>query len=238
GDWISAGDPVVEFDPADQEFSLEQSRFDLAQAEQEIVKADAQSAVQAAEDDVALLHARFEARRAELDASGNELVSAVDAKKNLLLLDEARHQLAQLEKDVVSHRETSRASTDVLREKRNKAQLSVQVAQRNIDGLVLRAPFDGFVVVRENSNAFGGPIFFGMALPEFRAGDSLFSGATLADVVDTSRLEVSAKVPEGDRANVSAGQPTEVLVDAMPGTMLRGSVRTISSVAARQPFGG
>src|SRR5262249_55583504 len=30
----------------------------------------------------------------------------------------------------------------------------------------------------------------------------------------------------------------EVLVDAMPGTTLRGSVRTISSVAARQPFGG
>jgi HlyD family secretion protein len=177
-------------------------------------------------------------RRAELAAASNELVSAVDAKKNALLLDEARQQLAQLEHDVVSHREASRASTNVLREKRNKAQLSVQVAQRNIDSLVLRAPFDGFVVVRENTNVFGGPIIWGMAIPEFRAGDSLFSGATLADVVDTSRVEVSAKIAEGDRANVSAGQPADVTVEAMPGTTLRASVRTISGVAARQPFGG
>lgn len=238
GEWVSAGDSVVEFDPAEQAFSLEQSRFDLQQAEQEIVKADAQAAVQAAEDDVALLHARFETRRAELGVSANELLTAVEGKKNLLLLEEARHQLAQLEKDVQSHREATRASTNVLREKRNKAQLSVQVAQRNIDNLVIRAPFDGFVVVRENPGAFGGPIFFGMPIPEFRPGDSAFSGATIADVVDTSRVEVSAKVPEGDRANVTAGQSTEVRVDAIPGSMLKGSVRTVSSVASRQPFGG
>jgi HlyD family secretion protein len=238
GQWVNAGEPVVEFDPADQMFQLEQSRFDLAQAEQEIVKADAQAAVQAADDDVALLHARFEVRRAELSVSGNEFISAVEAKKNELLLAEARQQLAQIEKDVQSHRETNRASTNVLREKRNKAQLSVQVAQRNIDNLIITAPFDGFVVVRENPQAFGGPIFFGMPLPEFHAGDSVFPGATIVDVVDTSRIEVGAKVPEGDRANVNAGQPTEVTVDAVPGTTLKGSVRAVSSVPSRQgPFG-
>jgi hypothetical protein len=236
GQWISATDPIVEFDPAEQEFQLEQSRFDLAAAEQELAKADAEAAVQIADDDVALLHARFDVRRAELAASGNELISDVEAKKNTILLEEARQKLAQLENDVKSHRDTTRASSNVLREKRNKAQLSVQVAQRNIDNLVVRAPFDGFVVVRENYGAFGGPIFPGMPIPEFRAGDTTFSGATIADVVDTSRLEVSAKVPEGDRANLNAGQPTDVSVDAVPGLTLHGTVRAISSVAARSPF--
>ena len=236
GQWLTEDEPVVEFDPAEQEFQLEQSRFDLASAEQELTKADAEAAVQAADDEVALLHARFDVRRAELAASGNELISEVEARKNLLLLEEAKQKLAQLEKDVQSHRETARASTDVLREKRNKAQLSVQVAQRNIDNLIVRAPFDGFIVVRENWNAFGGPIFPGMPIPEFRSGDTTFSGATLADVVDTSRLEVTAKVPEGDRANVNAGQPTEVSVDALPGVTLHGKVRAISNVAARSQF--
>src|SRR5262249_37324364 len=165
GQWIHEGDPIVEFDPAEQEFQLEQSRFDLAAADQEIAKSDAEAAVQAADDDVALLRARFEVRRAELAASGNELVSDVEAKKNVILLEEARQKLAQLEKDVQSHRDATRASGNVLREKRNKAQLSVQVAQRNIDNLTLRAPFDGFVVVRENYGAFGGPIFPGMPIP-------------------------------------------------------------------------
>ena len=237
GDWVSAGDTVVEFDPAEQNFNLEQARFDLDQAEQNIAKAQAENAVQAAEDELALVHARFEVRRAELNASGNELISAVDAKKNLLLLDEAKQQRAQLEQDVQRHRETSGAAAAVLREKRNKADLSVQVAQRNIETLRIRAPFDGFVMLRENTNAFGGPLFFGMAIPEFRAGDSVYPGQTLADVVDTSHIEVSAKVPEVDRANINAGQPIDVAVDAVPGLSLHGSVRAVSNVASRSsPF--
>jgi multidrug resistance efflux pump len=236
GQFIHQNDPIVEFDLAEQEFQLEQSQFDLASANQELAKADAEAAVQVADDEVALLHGRFDVRRAELAASGNELISDVEAKKNTILLEEAKQKLAQLEHDVQSHRETTRASSNVLREKRNKAQLSVQVAQRNIDNLVLRAPFDGFVVVRENYGAFGGPIFPGMPIPEFRAGDTTFSGSTIADLVDTSRLEVSAKVPEGDRANLNAGQPTDVSVDAVPGLTLHGTVRAISSVANRSPF--
>jgi HlyD family secretion protein len=237
GDWVTSGDTVVEFDPAEQEFNLEQAQLDLDQADQNIVKAQAQHDVQAAEDELALVHARFEVRRAELDASGNELISAIDAQKNVLLLEEAKHQLAQLEQDVQRHREASGADVAGLREKRNKAALSVDVAKRNIDNLHIRAPFDGFVMVRENPNAFGGPLYFGMAIPEFRVGDSVFSGQTLADVVDTSHIEVSAKVPEGDRANVNAGQPIDVAIDAVPGLSLRGSVRTVSSVANRNPFG-
>lgn len=236
GDWVTAGDTVIEFDTAEQAFNLEQARFDLDQAQQNIAKTEAENAVQAAEDELALVHARFEVRRAELDASGNELISAVDAKKNDLLLEEARHQLAQLEQDIQRHRETSGASVAVLREKRNKADLSVQVAQRNIDNLRMRAPFDGFVMLRENTNAFGGPLFFGMAIPEYRAGDSVYSGQTLADVVDTSQIEVSAKVPEVDRANINAGQPIDVAVDAVPGLSLHGSVRAVSNVASRSPF--
>src|SRR5262249_26087882 len=164
------------------------------------------------------------------------LVSDVEAKKNVILLEEAGQKLAQLEKDVQSHRDATRASGNVLREKRNKAQLSVQVAQRNIDNLTLRAPFDGFVVVRENYGAFGGPIFPGMPIPEYRAGDTTFSGNSIADLVDTSHLEVTAKVPEGDRANLTAGQPTDVAVDAVPGLTLHGKVRAISSVANRSPW--
>ena len=70
----------VEFDAAEQEFNLEQARFDLQLAEQEIVKADAQAAVQVGDDDVALLHARYDVRRAELDLQSNELVSAIKAR--------------------------------------------------------------------------------------------------------------------------------------------------------------
>jgi multidrug resistance efflux pump len=235
GDAVKAGDVVMEFDASEQEFNLEQARFDLELAVQDMVKADAQSAVQTADDEVALLHARYDVRRAELDVQSNELVSAIKAQQNVLTLDEAKQRLAQLEADVKTHRETSRASADGLREKRNKAQLSVQVAQRNIDSLRVRAPFDGFITVRINFNAFGGIGFPGV-MPDYRVGDAAFPGQSIADLIDASHVEVTAKLPEQDRANVAPGQSVEVAVDASPAATLRGTVRTVSGVASRGVF--
>ena len=235
GDAVKAGDVVVEFDAADQEFNLEQARYDLQLAEQEIVKAEAQAAVQTADDEVALLHARYDVRRAELDVQSNELVSAIKAQQNVLALEEAKQRLAQLEADVKIHRQTSRASAEGLREKRNKAQLAVQVAERNIDSLRVRAPFDGFVTIRTNFMAFGGIGFPGV-MPDYRVGDATFAGQPIADLIDASKIEVTAKLPEQDRANVSPGQSVEVAVDGVPASTLRGTVRTVSGVASRGIF--
>jgi hypothetical protein len=232
---VKAGDTVLEFDAAEQEFNLEQARFDLQLAEQEIVKAETQAAVQAADDEVALLHARYDVRRAELDLQSNELVSAIKGEQNVLSLDEAKGRLTQLETDVRTHRETSRASGAGLREKRNKAQLSVQVAERNIESLHVRAPFDGFVTVRTNFMAFGGIGFPGM-MPDFRVGDAAFAGQPIADVIDASQIEVTAKLSEQDRANVAPGQTADVSVDALPDATLHGTVRTVSGVASRGIF--
>lgn len=233
---VRSGDVVVEFDAAEQEFNLEQARFDLRLAEQDLVKADAQAAVQAAEDEVALLHARYDVRRAELDTQSNELVSEIKAKQNVLLLDEARQRLAQLDADVKTHKTTSHASADGSREKRNKAQLAVQIAERNIESLTVRAPFDGYVTVRTNFQAFGGIVFSAAAMPEYRVGDSTFAGQPIADVVDTSRVEVTAKLSEQDRASVAPGQLVEVAVDTLPDERLRGTVRAVSGVASRSMF--
>jgi HlyD family secretion protein len=238
GTGLKQGDVIVEFDPSEQEFALEQAQFDLALAEQEMAKAAAEAAVQAAEDDVALLKARFDVRRAELDAAANELVADVVAKQNLLLLDEARQRLAQLEVDVKSHQVTSTASGAVLREKRSKAQIAVEVARRNIESLRVRAPFDGFVTLRPNFMAFGGVLFQGAVVPEFRVGDVTNPGALIGDLIDTSRVEVTAKLPEADRANVNKGQAVKISVDAVPDARLDGTVRAVSGVANRQMFEG
>ena len=102
--------------------------------------------------------------------SGNEFIGAMDAK-NKLSLEEARRRLAQLHEDVKSRAATNQASLAVALEKRNKAQLAMQRAQQIIDSLVMRAPMDGVVSLKENRDASGGMFFFGMVLPEYRAGD-------------------------------------------------------------------
>jgi multidrug resistance efflux pump len=238
GSAVKAGDVIVEFDASEQEFALEQATFDLQLAEQEIAKAEAETAAQSADDEVALLKARFEARRAELDASTSELVGTILAAQHKLLFEEARQRLAQLEVDVKSRRQAAAASGAVLRERRMKAQVAVDVARRNIENLTMRAPFDGFVTLRMNMMAFGGVIFAGAVMPEYRVGDTANPGQLIADVIDTSRVELTAKLAEFDRANVQPGQVVRVAVDALPGVELAGAVRSVSGAPSRNMFEG
>ncbi|MGH9218916.1 MAG: efflux RND transporter periplasmic adaptor subunit, partial [Vicinamibacterales bacterium] len=230
------GDLIAEFDASEQEFALEQANFELQLADQEIAKAVAEAAVIAADDEVAFLTARFNVRRAELDARANELVGSLVAQQNVMLLEESRAKLAALEKEVASHKETSTASTAMIRERRLKAQAAVATARRNIESLRVVAPFDGFVSVRANFNALGGIVFSGSVMPDFKAGDAANPGTLFAELIDTSRVEVTAKLAEVDRANVAPGQPVNIRVDAAPDIQLTGKVRAVSSVASRQMF--
>ena len=233
---VKSGDPVVEFDPADQQYALEQAKSELAEAEQEIVKMKADAAVQGAQDDVALLTARFDVRRTELDAAGNEFIGALDAQKNVLSYEEAQRRLAQLQEDVKSRAATNVASLAVVQEKRNKAQLAMQRAQQVIDSLVIKAPFDGVVSIKENRDASGGMIFWGMILPEYRAGDQIWPGRPVADVIEAGRMEVRAKIDESDRPNLVAGQPAVVEVDALPGEKFKARIGQLSGLANRASF--
>ena len=233
---VKAGTPVVEFDPADQQYALEQSKSELDEAEQGIVKIKADAAVQASQDEVALLTARFDVRRGELDSAANEFVGAMDAQKNALSLEEARRRLAQLLEDVKSRAATNQASLAVALEKRNKAQLAMQRAQQVIESLVIRSPFDGVVSLKENRDASGGMIFWGMILPEYRAGDQIWPGRPVADVIESGRMEVRAKIDEGDRPNLVAGQPAVVEVDALPGEKFTAKIGQLSGLANRANF--
>jgi HlyD family secretion protein len=233
GTSVKAGDVVVEFDPADQQFALNQAKTEVDEAEQEITKLKADAAAQAAQDEVSLLTARFDVRRAELDTNGNEFVGAIEAQKNLLSLEEAKRRLAQLEEDVKSRATTNEASLAVALEKRNKATLAVQRAQSVIESLLLKAPMDGIVMLKENRDAAGNMMMWGMALPEYRAGDSVWPGRAIADVIEGGRMELRGKVDENDRANLSEGQAARIEVDSLPDQAFKAKVGALSAQAKR-----
>ena len=236
GTRIKPGDVVVAFDPSEQQFKLEQARSEVAEAEQQIAKSKADAAVSAAQDKVSLLKARYDVRRAELDVSRNELLSAIDAQKNVLALDEAKRRLAQLEQDVKSRVASNQASLAILQEKRNKSGLSMQQAQQAIESLNVKASIGGVVSVKDNMDAMGGMMFTGMVLPEYREGDVVRPGRIVAEVLETADMEIKAKVTETDRSNVNAGQPVQVKIDAYPGLVLPGHVKSVAGLATSNFF--
>src|ERR1700691_1579265 len=231
---VKKGDVVVEFDPSEQRYKLDQNRSELLQADQEITKAKADAAVLAAQDKVALLKARFDVRRAELDVQKNELVSAIDGKKNQLALEQAQRVLAELEQDIQSHTASGEATIYLAQEKRNKAKLAMDQAQENIDKMRVPAAIDGLVSIEKNRDASGGFFFDGMTLPDYREGDQVEAGSSIAEVIDSREVEIACKINEHDRSNIKAGQPAEIEFDALPGQIFHGSVKTVGGMSMKQ----
>jgi multidrug resistance efflux pump len=230
---VKKGDLVMEFDPSEQRYKLEQNRSELLQAEQEITKAKADAAVTAAQDKVALLKARFDVRRAELDVQKNELVSTIDARKNDLMLEQARRVLAELEQDVKSRSASGKAAIALAEEKRNKAKLAMDEAQQSIQKMRVAAPMDGLVALEKNEGAAGGFFFGGMTLPEYREGDQVQAGRKVGQVIDPKEMELAVKVGELERNSIKEGQPVDIELDALPGSMFHGTVKTVGGMNNR-----
>lgn len=236
GTLAKKGDLVIEFDPSEQHYKLEQSRSELMEAEQEITKAQADAVVLAAQDKVALLKARYGVRSAELDVEKNELLSKIDANKNNLALEQAKRVLAETDKDLESHKQAGQAAIYLAQEKANKARLSMNQAQQNLDKLRVTAPMDGIVSVQRNMNAVGGFYFTGMSVPDFHAGDQAQPGSPIAKIVDPAGMDLTCKVSELDRGNISTGQAVQVTFDALPGQMFSGKVKNMGSVSSHEYF--
>ena len=234
GTAVKKGDLVMEFDPSEQRYKLDQNRSELMQADQEITKARADAAVVAAQDKVALLKARFDVRRAELDVLKNELVSSIDARKNDLALEQAKRVLAELEQDVKSRSASGEATISLAEEKRNKAKLAMDQAQDNINKMRVTAPMDGLVALEKNQGAAGGFFFSGMSLPEYHEGDQVEPGRSVGQVIDPKGMELIAKVGELERNNIKEGQLVDLQLDALPGSTFHGTVKTVGGNNARR----
>ena len=228
---VAKDDVIVEFDPADQQYALEQAESELLEAEQEILKRRADVQAQQAADKVTMLTAQFDVRRAELDALVDaDLIAANDHKIRQMELQEAKYRLSKVEQDVAHRTTTSKAGLAVLEERRTKTRLAAERARQNMDNLVVRAPIDGFVSIRENMDASGGIIFGGMSLPPYRVGDNVYSGRPVGDVFEIKTMEIRARVNEQERANVSPGQPARVECDALPGLVLEAKVTAVAGL--------
>lgn len=234
GSFAREGDLIVEFDDSEVRARLEEKQLELDQVDEQIRKAEADLAIRNNQDQVELLNARYSVRRAELEVKRNELLSEIDRKKNLLTQDEAQRRLKQLESDIKSRLEQSKAEMAVLHERKNKAVLEMARERQRLGLVKLLAPMSGLVAIRQNFS--GGFRMFGMQLPDVREGDQVSPGMLVADVLDLSELEISAKVGELDRANLREGQDVLVQLDAIPEKQFTGRIKSMSGTASANFF--
>ena len=201
GSVLKKGELIARIDASDVQASIAAAAAGVRLAEAGARQAE--SAVQQARVEQANAEAEYR-RSQDLQAQGFVSTQALEALKRRL--DAARAGLASAQAGAGS------AQAGV-----QQAQAQLNLQQVNRDFTEIRAPFDGVVLVK---NANVGDII----TPFSNAVGSQGAVVTMADL---STLEVEADVSEASLAKVSAGQPVEITLDALPGQRFAGQVAGI-----------
>jgi multidrug resistance efflux pump len=230
GDLVNAGDVVATFDPSGQQFDLQEAEADLEEARQQQIKAEAEALVALEKARLEVATSQADLKISELDQLGNSFLGSVEQRKKGIALEQARNRYDQAQVDL-AHREAVRhTGVDVQRAGVKEAQTKVDQARETIAGLTLRAPTSGYVQLAENTNGLT-VLFYGMQVPTFQLGDSARPGQMVAQIPDMSGWEVSAQIPETDRAFLATGQRAVIRPKALPGREFKGHISLLGGSA-------
>ncbi|MCU1235814.1 MAG: Multidrug resistance efflux pump-like protein [Candidatus Solibacter sp.] len=229
GELVEPGDIVVQFDTTEQEFRLKEAEADLAEAQQQVIKAEADSAAVEEESRFAMLSAQSDVKLAQIEVRRNPLIAAIAARQNDIALEAAINRQRQTAQDYTNKKTTSAAGIAIQKAQENKAKVMADIARKNIENMTLKAKTGGYVNVQQNSNQ--NMIYWGMQLPPFQLGDTARAGMAVAQIPDLKSWEVSANVGELDRGHLTVGQKVAVKVVALAGKEFEGKVKNIGGTS-------
>ncbi len=225
---ISEGEIVVRFDESAQEDLLIERQTEVRQVDKEIDQARAEHAITDERNEMFIMQATYNVERADLEASKQEILAEIEAEKAKIDVVIAKGELQKTEATAAASDISQDADIDRLMERRSKANRDLDLSRTYLGSMVLRAPANGIVHVLANNRAQGS---FGTARPPFQEGDTVWTGAAIAEIPNLESLRVEFRVDEVNRGRVAMGQPTRIRIDAVPDVTLSGSVSWLSPIA-------
>jgi multidrug efflux pump subunit AcrA (membrane-fusion protein) len=229
GSRISRGDIVVKFDAAAQEDRLLEQETSLRQVESEIKQLEAQHSMADEQNEMAVMQSKYNLERAELEAGKQEILSEIVGLKNRIDVATAAGALNKAEVTVEATNLSQSADLARLQERLQKAIRDRDLSKQYLSSMELRSTVDGIVQVMNNNRAQGS---FGTSRPPFQEGDTVWTGAAIAQIPDLSSLEATFNIGEIDRGRVNQGQEVRLKVDAVPDARLEGEITWLSPIAA------
>ena len=223
GTRVTEGDVIVAFDPQEQQRLAFDKRAELVDLESQIEKKRAEHAAAEAKERTSLVAAENDVARAKLAVATNDLIARVVAEKNSLTLEQNIAKLKQLQATFDLKREAAAADVRILEIKRDRAAMALKYAEQNATKMAVPAPFEGLVVVRRTWRPSG--------QVEFIEGDEVRPGQAVIDIVDTSTMQVRARINQADAELVRAGHAAVVRLDGFPELSFKGRVEQVTPLA-------
>jgi len=222
GSEVKAGERVVELDNSAFITDLDSKRQAVIQATQELQQKEAEWAADLQQKQLEFDKKESELAKAKLEAAvPQEILSSREFEDRQMKLKRAGVEHDKARDIVRSQKRSIAADRDNLLLKLQRANRAVETMQKAIDALVLRAPRDGIVVVRD--------------LPwegrKLQSGDGVWIGFPLALIPELASLQVIASLPDVDDGRIAIGMPARVTLDGYPSVEFAGTVSDIAAVA-------
>jgi len=219
---VKKGDRVIELDNTQFTSGLDAKRQAVAQADQELQQKDAEGSADLLQKQLDVETKQSEFEKAKLEAAvPKDIVSARDYEDRQIKLKRATVELAKARDVLRSQRTAARSDRANLILNFEKARRELAIAEHAIDALILRAPRDGIVVLKDHP-------WEGRKIKE---GDPVFVGLSLALLPDPTSMRVTASLADVDDRKIAVGMPATVILDAYPSMTFPGRVANISAVA-------
>jgi len=222
---VKKGDFLVEFDATTVKQKLAEDQSAVKSAEAEIQQSRAASRLKEEQDVTDVMSAKYATEKARMDASKQEILSVIEGEQAKLKLADAEQKQKETEAKLKADRGAAASDLASKQQKHDQAAFQVELDQRALDSLILRAPLDGVVALQTHWQPQGSPT-------TFKPGDRAWPGAALAEVPDGSALKIVARVEEAERGQLKLGQSATVRLDALPDRNFDAHVDTISPTAS------
>lgn len=219
---VTADQPLFEIDRSQYDIALKKAQSDLENTRRQV---DAGTAgVESAQ--ASLLAAQANKTRAQQDAERQERLYKEDSGAiSVRRVEMARASLKQARAQVTAaEAEIERAKEQRGGEVEDNAQLksaqsAVDNAERDLENTLVRASAGGIITDLRTD-----------------VGHFAAAGAPLMTLISINDIWINAEFTENNLGHVRVGTPVEIVVDALPGTIIGGKIRSIGlGVSAGQP---
>ena len=242
GDVVKAGDLLVRLDCAEPDQMLAEAvgRVAMAQAQSKAAQAQAFAALgqqQAAGAAVAAAKAQAEALASQRDASRRhaERLDSVPEDVAFTSRDQIHFSVQGLEHQV----EAAKASSEATAGQASAAGGQARAAQAQVEGAESSIRVAETAIARARLMVaeceLRAPREAVVEEVPFEAGELVAPGSVLVKLIDVREVKATFYLPNAEIAIVKPGAEAQVVVDALPGEVFKGVVRTVALKAEFTP---
>jgi HlyD family secretion protein len=222
GTQVTRGDLLIEFDRQAQIKTAHDREAEYRDFIEQINRMRGEQVTARGHGEAELKIAENAVKSAELEVLKNEVVPPITAEQNKLSLDETRAKSEQLRRTFDLRRKADAADIRALEIERDRALNAWKHAQSNADKMRVVSPIDGMVVLKST--------WKNGTMGEVQEGEEVRSGLGIMDVIDSSVMQVRARVNQADVSALRVGQTARITLDSFPTRTFTGRLEQLSRI--------